>query len=224
MARTIKKPEVRKAEIMDSAQHLFNTKGFDQTTIEKILQRINVAKGTFYYYFKSKNDILNAIIEREIEQRMRTLNSIVAETGINAVEKLKRIVAVTVQKNNEPSEVIDFLHKNENIVMHHKTIVQTVKKTAPLIAKVIEQGIKEKQFKTEFPKELSEILLLSMNFLFDPSVFSWNSEEYSSRLKAMEDVFEATLRVRKGTLHFLYSEFADLMKQHSRHGRKTYAR
>jgi AcrR family transcriptional regulator len=209
---------------MDSAQYLFNTKGFDQTTVEEILQRIDVAKGTFYYYFKSKTDILDAIIDRDIEQRMLILNQIAAEPGIDAIEKLKSIVAVTAQKNNEPSEVIDFLHKNENIVMHHKTIVQTVKKTAPLIAKVIEQGIKEKQFKTEFPKELSEILLLSMNFLFDPSIFSWNPEEYLTRLKAMEDVFEATLRVKKGTLHFLYSGFADLMEVHTQQGRNIYAR
>lgn len=78
------------------------------------------------------------------------------------------------------------------------------------------QGVMENLFKTEYPGEIAEIILVAMNFLLDPSLFSWNADEFSARLKAMQDIFETALRIEKGTLSFLYSGFADLIEQHNR--------
>ena len=62
--RVVKEANVRKSEILDVAERLFRTKGFDGTSTTDILNEIGIARGTLYYHFKSKEDILDALIER----------------------------------------------------------------------------------------------------------------------------------------------------------------
>jgi AcrR family transcriptional regulator len=219
MTRIVKKPDERKTEIMDSAEYFFNSKGFETTTVDEILQRIGVAKGTFYYYFKSKLEVLDAIIERQIDIGITAIKQIVEQSDLKAIEKFRMIVTTVVHNNDKESAVTDFLHKQENIVMHHKTLVQSIKKAAPLFTEVFRQGVEEKTFVTNYPQELSEILLITMNLLFDSSVFSWNSNQHESRLRAMQDIFETSLRVPGGTFSFIYEGFKDLPEQHLPHGR-----
>ncbi|MCL2318498.1 MAG: TetR/AcrR family transcriptional regulator, partial [Treponema sp.] len=64
--RIVKEPEIRKNEILDAAEKLFGHKGYGSATINDILGMVNIAKGTFYYYFKSKEDVLDALVERRI--------------------------------------------------------------------------------------------------------------------------------------------------------------
>jgi AcrR family transcriptional regulator len=60
--RVIKEPEERRNEILDTAETLFFTKGYGKTTVNDILQAIGIAKGTFYYYFKSKEEVMDAVL------------------------------------------------------------------------------------------------------------------------------------------------------------------
>ena len=66
--RTIKEAEVRKNEILDVAEKLFAVKGFDGTSTNEILEKTGIARGTLYYHFKSKEDILDGVIIRMIDQ------------------------------------------------------------------------------------------------------------------------------------------------------------
>ena len=61
--RISKEYDERKNEILDTAERLFHTKGYEKTTINDILKEVNIAKGTFYYYFKSKEEVMDALIE-----------------------------------------------------------------------------------------------------------------------------------------------------------------
>ncbi|MGB6371054.1 MAG: TetR/AcrR family transcriptional regulator, partial [Atribacterota bacterium] len=60
MVRIIKKYDERRTEFLDTAQELFFTKGYEQTAVETIIKKMGLSKGTFYYYFKSKEDLLDA--------------------------------------------------------------------------------------------------------------------------------------------------------------------
>jgi AcrR family transcriptional regulator len=202
MARVVKNPEERKAEIMDMAEHLFETKGYEATSVNDILQEIGIAKGTFYYYFKSKDEIMNAVIERNIERQIQNLLPIVEDNHFNAVEKIRQILYENRKANAANEEMLDYLHKPENIVMHQKSLIQAVQKFAPVFAKIIRQGIAEKLFQTDYPLELAEFLLVGMNFLFDPSIFPRSREEFIARMHTLADILETTLRAEKGSFDF----------------------
>lgn len=66
--RIVKEAEEQKQAILDAAEILFTTKGYGKTTIMDILEAVGIAKGTFYYHFKSKEDVMDAIIERVVEK------------------------------------------------------------------------------------------------------------------------------------------------------------
>jgi AcrR family transcriptional regulator len=65
--RVSKKHDVRLHEILDAAQSLFAQKGYEETTVNDILDRVGIGKGTFYHYFQSKEDALAGVISRVVE-------------------------------------------------------------------------------------------------------------------------------------------------------------
>jgi AcrR family transcriptional regulator len=213
MVRIVKAPEERKAEIMDAAECLFETKGYEETSINDILQKIGIAKGTFYYYFKSKDEIMNAVIDRNIERQIQSLLPIVEDDHCNAMEKLRRIIYENRRMNAENEEMLDYLHQPENIVMHQKSLIQAVQKFAPVFSKIIRQGVAEKLFQTDYPLELAEFLLVGMNFLFDPSIFPWSREEFMTRVHTLTDILETTLRAEKGSFDFFKGLAQEIMPE-----------
>ncbi|MBP2643092.1 MAG: TetR family transcriptional regulator [Firmicutes bacterium] len=203
MARVLKEPEERKNEIMDAAQNLFESKGYEETSVNDIIQKVGIAKGTFYYYFKSKEEIMDAVVDREMDIQLQHIMKIIDDKSCNALIKLKNIIRDNVKRYSRRIELLGYLHKKENIVMHQKSLVQSVKKFAPVLSKIIQQGIDEKLFNTRYPLEVTEFLLVGMNFMFDPSIFSWSNEEYATRMEAFAEVLENTLIVQKGEFSFL---------------------
>lgn len=69
--RVVKEAAIRKNEILDAAEHLFVTKGFDKTSTNDILSEVGIARGTLYYHFKSKEEILDALIMRFTQERLK---------------------------------------------------------------------------------------------------------------------------------------------------------
>ena len=195
---------------MDAAWELFDTKGYEETTVNEIIEKAGIAKGTFYYYFKSKDEVLNAVIERGFENQIQGLRHIVDDNSINAIEKFKKILYENEKMHSDHNGLIEYLHKKENVVMHQKSLIHSIKKYAPVISEIISQGISEKLFKTEYQLELAEFLLVGMNFLLDSSIFPWEKEEYLARMKSMEDVIETTLRAEKGSFSFMSSMAEDM--------------
>ncbi|MCC8097585.1 MAG: TetR/AcrR family transcriptional regulator, partial [Eubacterium sp.] len=90
--RVTKNADVRKNEILDTAEVLFNKKGYAATTVEDILKEIGIAKGTLYYHFKNKEDILLAMIDRQIKQREKAMREIADNKSFSAVEKLVKVI------------------------------------------------------------------------------------------------------------------------------------
>ncbi|MDR2933988.1 MAG: TetR/AcrR family transcriptional regulator [Rickettsiales bacterium] len=90
-----KKPEVRKNEILDAAQGLFLSKGHAKTTIIDILNVYGLLKGVFYYYFESKEEVMNAIIDRMVDAIVAGAKTIAADKNLSAVDKLVAILFLT---------------------------------------------------------------------------------------------------------------------------------
>ncbi|GAH49469.1 unnamed protein product [marine sediment metagenome] len=93
MARITKEYHVRKNELLDTAQELFFTKGYKQTSIESIIKKIGVAKGTFYYYFKSKEDLLDKLTYKMSKKILEEVKKIVEKDDLNAIinHRIRRI-------------------------------------------------------------------------------------------------------------------------------------
>ena len=89
MVRMIKEPAVRRNEILDAAQRFLFHKGYEQMTIQDILDDIHISRGAFYHYFDSKQALLEGLIERTGEEEMKQIRPILTDPELNALQKLQ---------------------------------------------------------------------------------------------------------------------------------------
>ena len=197
--RIIKDANERKNEILDIAEHLFNEKGYNQTTVEDILKESGIAKGTLYYHFKNKEDILSAMIERQIERRCRHISQIAADNTLSAVEKLYQVISLL----SESGILADGLHEKENAELHQKSFKRSLMQFAPIMTEIVEYGIERGEFSTPYPRESVELLFCASQ-LHDPGVFVWTKEEYCRKVKAFYWLLELTLGMTDAAKAELY--------------------
>jgi AcrR family transcriptional regulator len=162
MARIVKDPDVRRSEILDVAQRLFYQKGYEQTSVQDIITEIGIAKGTFYHYFSSKLDLLDAMIDRMIEQTLQSLEPLVADNQLAALEKFETFFSDLADWKVENKafflDIINVLYKDENAILRDKIKAASVEKTVPLLARIIEQGMVAGTFATEYPADIAVIV------------------------------------------------------------------
>lgn len=198
--RILKDPEVRRAEILDTAERLFTTKGYGQTTIIDILNEIGIAKGTFYYYFKSKEEVMDAIITRIISADVAAAKRIAGDANTTAIDKLFKILFSQKPKSGGNKEKLtQQFHQPDNAEMHQKSLVQSISRLSPVLMQVLEQGTREKTMSADYPQETIELLLAAAEVIFDERLFHWNSEDAMRRVKAFIDMMESSLNAEKGS-------------------------
>src|SRR5699024_8294878 len=148
-----KSPEARKKEIMDVAETLFITKGYAKTTINNILSEIDIAKGTFYYYFKSKEDVMDAIADRFITIEVEAAEAIAADDKLKAPDKIFRIIMRENHHGNKTEKMIEEVHEVSNEKMQQISLIYTIKQLTPILTTVIEQWLVEDVFEIPYSRD-----------------------------------------------------------------------
>lgn len=202
--RIVKKPEERRNEILDAAETLFTTKGYVHTTVNDILNAVGIAKGTFYYHFQSKEEVMEAIVLRFIDAGVRAAKEIASDPRLTAHEKMFRILmAQKPEAGQSKEQMLEQLHQVNNAEMHQKSLVESILQLTPVLTEVIEQGIAEGSFHTPHPKETVEFLLASAQFLFDEGIFNWEPPELMQKAVAFTHILETTLGAAKGSFAYM---------------------
>ncbi|PEL59934.1 TetR/AcrR family transcriptional regulator [Bacillus wiedmannii] len=209
--RTIKEYEERRKEILETAERLFLTKGYTKTTVNDILKEIGIAKGTFYHYFKSKEEVMDEIIMRIIKEDVTKAKRIVSNPDIPVLDKLFKILMEQSPKSGDVKEkMIEQFHQPNNAEMHQKSLVQSIIHLSPVLTEVLEQGIEEGIFSTPYPQETIELLLSSAQVIFDDGLFQWKPEEMMRRAKAYIKMMEVSVGAKEGSFDYMIEV---LMKQ-----------
>lgn len=197
--RVVKEAEERRNEILDAAEELFGTKGFDNTSTGDILERVGIARGTLYYHFKSKEDILDAMIARMTGQLMAKAAQIVRQKEIPVLERLtKSIMALNVD-SSIGHEVMQQVHKPQNALMHQKMQEQLLSGIVPLLAELIEEGMEQGICHTAYPTEAIEMTMLYANTMFD-ELNEQTPEQKARRMEAFIHHTELLLGAEEGAL------------------------
>lgn len=205
MVRVVKKPEERKSEIIAAACELFLSKGYDKTTMQDVMRYLGIAKGTIYHYFKSKEELLEAVIDSVAENEMLRLKVIVEKVKGNALERLEQLIMSGSNQDADDNHenMLDNLHKTSNAGMHIRLLAKVVTVQAPLYAEQFSLGCEEGVFKTDHPLECAEFLLSGIQFLTDTGIYSWTEEQLERRWKAFPTIIENQLNAPGGSFSFL---------------------
>lgn len=197
--RVVKEAEERKNEILDVAEKLFATKGFDDTSTNDILKEVGIARGTLYYHFKSKEEILDAVIARITEQIMAAAARIVKQKEIPILERLTQSILALNVDTGIGHEVIQQVHRPQNALMHQKMQEQILSGITPIITELSEEGIAKGEFHTEYPAQVIEMTMLYANTMFD-DLLEQTSEQKQQRMEAFIYNTERLLGTKRGTL------------------------
>ncbi len=191
MARN-KYPEETVSLILDVAQRLFLEKGYDNTSIQDIINELGgLSKGAIYHHFKSKEDILNAVSDRYNEQLVSGLCDVVKAKSLTGYEKLRRLFSMSLN-NNERDAVFEIapnmLDNPRMLAMQVKEIFEVV--SPQFVQPVIEQGIADGSIKTQHPQQVAEAMLILANVWMNPLIVNANAEDTKARVQ----VFTAMLK------------------------------
>lgn len=199
MTRTVKAPEVRRAEILDVASALFRDRGYAATSVDEIVRSAGVAKGTFYYYFRTKEDVLDALARQMVDEMARRSRVVADDPGLGAVEKLRAILAEQRRVGGAGSDIVEGLHRPENRELHDRSNVETVRAFGPILAGVVEEGRRAGVFDVEDPLSTAQFVLAGSLFLFGEGVFNWTPDEEATHTRAMVTLVERALGAAAGS-------------------------
>ena len=193
----------KKGLILDTLRELFKEGKAGTASVSDIAARAGIAKGLIYYYFRSKEEIMDALVLREYEDIIKACADVVERSGGNALEKLALLVK-TYRGSYVDSSLDEYLHMPQNAAIHQKSLAQILSALSGIISRIIEQGISDGIFVCDYPREYAEIIMSVFTFLLDPGVFPWSGEQYVLKLKALADMLEKGLCADKGSFGFLY--------------------
>lgn len=184
-----KYPEQTQERIVEASVKLFIEKGYEQTTIQDILDALNLSKGGLYHHFKSKEEILEAVKQKRAQYAADMLRDLIENTKAkNAKEKMKKILFQLgiSTKTHSFDAVLSSQSSNPHFVMG--AIQNAVTQDAPIISNLIEEGVKDGSIQTTEPTLCAEIFLLLLNFWTSPVLFKRNLDETKKRLSYLQSL------------------------------------
>ena len=165
--RIVKPAEERKNEILDVAEQLFAEKGFDNASTNDIIKRIGIARGTLYHHFGSKEEILDALVDRMTREGIARARVIITDKTLPLLERLSGAVMALNLDNAAGQVVFEQIHKPQNALLHQKMQDSLIKGVVPLISELIKEGNEEGIFSSDYPEEAAEMIILYSNIAFD---------------------------------------------------------
>ena len=158
----------KKDQILDTSLQLFMKKGFDATSISDILSQLDIARGTLYYHFESKEAIMDAIIERLLNQVLEKIEKLMTNDSLSQAEKFMGFFAsINLTQLTGDEEIVDYFNQPQNALFHEKCNRLLIQKLAPVLAQIISEGIEAGLFDTPYPAETAELILVGITGFVD---------------------------------------------------------
>lgn len=206
MARPPQDPQIRINEILNAAEPLFYSKGYQETAISDIAKKMGVAYGVIYYYFKSKEELLEALISRELSDFTAKIKIMANSHDIPVRDKLQLVINTLFQSlRRDDGLLFEFLHNDRSIHFIDKLSRQGNKLLSPLLLEIIEEGNRNHYLNTPYPQSVINIILSILDSLIEAIYERVPSEPLRYHLQLAEELIETALGADKGTLHIALS-------------------
>lgn len=190
-------------QILDALSTLLLDKEIQSISVSEIAQTAGIGKGSIYYYFPSKEAILEALVERSYKKTLETAGSLALQTEVSPFTRMAMIFQAC------RSSSIEFLTEQaktapqETAFLRQKYIQYLIKQLKPVLTTIIEQGIGQGVIQFNHPAALAEIVLIVLTIKLDNSLSPSTPEETEDTICGLITLLEKGTGNPPGSLNFL---------------------
>jgi AcrR family transcriptional regulator len=195
MARRSKGTEERRAELMGAARKLFVRHGFAGVSVSRIVRDIGVAQGTFYYYFDSKEAVLDALVRDHVQEVSARLAGVASDAARDPRRALQEMIRTELDSDSARASQLGAIRGAD---ARTKLFAASLRTLAPVYAAVLLRGQEAEVFHPGPADLLAEVIVLATHSLADRDLLGWTNAEYARRRKALEGLIGTVLGVARG--------------------------
>lgn len=195
-------------QIIDALEILLTQKPIQEISVSEIAQTAGIAKGGIYYYFSSKNEILEAMIERKYKKPLETAKQLAEQKDISPFTRMAMIFQACRNSNGEflkQDSVTSAVDDKEQAFLHQKYIQYLVTELKPILTEIIQQGIESGAIDFDYPAALSEIVLIVLTIKLDRSLLPATDNDVEDTIAGLISLLEKGTGAPSGTLNYLKS-------------------
>lgn len=195
-------------KILDALQKLLETKELSNISVSEIAQTAEIGKGSIYYYFSSKDAILEALVERNYEAPITTARHLAEQREISPFTRM----ALIFQACRNSSAAFLKTHPSttkaapERAFLHQKYMNHLIVSLKPVLASIIEQGIAQDLIRCADPVSLAEIVLIVLTVKMDNTLIPSTADEIEQTISALVSLLEKGTENPAGSLNFLMAQ------------------
>lgn len=202
-------PDSQKYErILDALQQLLEDRAIQNISVSDIARQAGIGKGSIYYYFPSKEAIVDALIERNYEKPLKTAKNLAGQTEISPFTRMAMILQAC---RNSSDAFLNHNNTNANeatsaqdiAFLHQKYMNHLIAELKPSLTEIINQGIAAGEIHFEYPAALAEIVLIVLAVKLNNTFLSATAEDSEDTIRGLVALLEKGTGVPRGTLNYL---------------------
>lgn len=198
-------------KILDALQELLQSRNIQKISVSDIARQAGIGKGSIYYYFSSKDAIVDALIERSYKKPLETAGNLAKQTHISPFTRMAMIFQACRNSSIEFIKREENTHNSDAIpdtaqaqaYIHQKFLKHLIAELTPALSEIISQGIAQGDINFEYPKELAEIVLIVLSVKLDNTLSPSTSSEIEKTLRALISLLEKGTDTPVGALDYL---------------------
>lgn len=193
--------------ILDALQQLMVDKSIQNISVSDIAARAGIGKGSIYYYFPSKEAILDALIRRNYEAPLQTAKNLADQTDIPPFTRMAMLfqacrssAAAFLRQSGDKARTIT---QQESAYLHQKYLNYLISELKPNLARIISQGIEAGEIHFDYPEALAEIVLIILGVKLNNTFLSTTPEDCEYTIRGLISLLEQGTGLPEGTLNYL---------------------
>ena len=203
-------PEPMKYEkILDALEELLTSRDMQAITVQEIAQAAGIGKGSIYYYFSSKEEILDALIERNYKKPLDLAKNLATQKEIPPFTRMAMLFQACRSSSAEfirqDASVSALETGTEWAFLHQKYLNYMVTELKPVLTSIIQQGIEAGDITFDHPAALAEIVLIILTVKLDNTIVPSTEEETAETIRGLICLLEKGTENPVGALNFLMS-------------------
>jgi hypothetical protein len=207
-----KYPEITKQRILEVSTKLFLENGWEETTIQDIVDELgDITRGAFYHHFKSKDDIIDAVTT-SLFSADSPIEKVKKEKNLNGMEKLKSVLLLSLRNEEE----IKFAKSAPTVlrspIFIGKQMKSCVNYLAANLQSYLEEGIQDGSINVQYPKQVAETFLILCNQWLNPILFPVSKEEYMKKFLHFKQLYDGIgLYIMDDEFEKVYESYYDFL-------------